>query len=249
MKKKSGHRRRTKVVRRSRKNLRRTVKRKSLAKGRRRPTRRYSRVQRGGGLTDDDSKCLITVGKMLEKGELKINNVDKDNILLPLYQKAAVKQYPPACFAYGQYMEKNNFTDAAIYNYDIAAQKGHTDALYNLGKMYENGKGVARDYAKAADYYERAAHDGNADVQYKLGYMFEYAQGDARDYAKAIRYYELAAAQGHTGAKFQLGTMFEYGKGVTQDDAEAIRYYELAAEQGHEGARGRMNDLKKIIKQ
>jgi len=49
MKKKSGHRRRTKVVRKSRKNLRRTVKRKSLGKGRRRPTRRYSRVQRGGG--------------------------------------------------------------------------------------------------------------------------------------------------------------------------------------------------------
>lgn len=50
MKKKSGHRRRTKVVRRSKKKLRRTVKRKSLGKGRRRPTRRYSRVQRGGGL-------------------------------------------------------------------------------------------------------------------------------------------------------------------------------------------------------
>ena len=48
MKKKSGHRRRTKVVRRSRKNLRRTVKRKRLGKSRRRPTRRYSRVQRGG---------------------------------------------------------------------------------------------------------------------------------------------------------------------------------------------------------
>jgi len=49
MKKKSGHRRRTKIVRRSRKNLRRTNKRKRLGKGRRRPTRRYSRVQRGGG--------------------------------------------------------------------------------------------------------------------------------------------------------------------------------------------------------
>lgn len=54
MKKKSGHRRRTKVVRRSRKNLRRTVKRKSLGKGRRRPTRRYSRVQRGGLGNDEN---------------------------------------------------------------------------------------------------------------------------------------------------------------------------------------------------
>jgi hypothetical protein len=48
MKKKSGNRRRTKVVRRSRKKLRRTNKRKSLGKSRRHSTRRYSRIQRGG---------------------------------------------------------------------------------------------------------------------------------------------------------------------------------------------------------
>lgn len=48
MKKKSC-RRRTKIIHRSKKNIRRTGKRKSLAKGRRRPTRRHSRIQRGGG--------------------------------------------------------------------------------------------------------------------------------------------------------------------------------------------------------
>lgn len=48
MKKKSSHRRRTKVVRRSRKNLRRTFKRNNIRKSRRHTTRRYSRVQRGG---------------------------------------------------------------------------------------------------------------------------------------------------------------------------------------------------------
>ena len=41
-------RRRTKIVRRSKKNLRRTIKRKSLGKGKTRPTHRHSRVQRGG---------------------------------------------------------------------------------------------------------------------------------------------------------------------------------------------------------
>jgi hypothetical protein len=46
--KKPGHRR-TKMVRRSKKNLRRTNKRKRIIKGRRLLTRRYSRVQRGGG--------------------------------------------------------------------------------------------------------------------------------------------------------------------------------------------------------
>ena len=48
MKKKSGSRRRTKIIHRSKKNIRRTNKRKSLGKGRRRPTRQRARVQRGG---------------------------------------------------------------------------------------------------------------------------------------------------------------------------------------------------------
>ena len=47
MKKKS-YRHRTKIVRRSNKNLKRTTKRKHLVKGRKRTTRRYSRIQRGG---------------------------------------------------------------------------------------------------------------------------------------------------------------------------------------------------------
>ena len=85
MKKKSCHRRRTKVVHRSRKNVRRTVKRKSVGKGRRRPTRRYSRVQRGGIdmkllKSSVNSVCFSPDSKSIAVGSddryLRVFNVD-----------------------------------------------------------------------------------------------------------------------------------------------------------------------------
>lgn len=80
MKKKSGHRRRTKVVRRSRKNLRRTVKRNNIRKSRRRPTRRYSRVQRGGlGGEASVGTSLPECVTIKEFYDSAINEVYKDN--------------------------------------------------------------------------------------------------------------------------------------------------------------------------
>ena len=50
MKNKACSRRRIKIVRRSKKNLRRTIKRKNIRRNGSRSTRRYSRVQRGGDI-------------------------------------------------------------------------------------------------------------------------------------------------------------------------------------------------------
>ncbi len=34
--------------------------------------------------------------------------------------------------------------------------------MVNLGVLYQNGSGVARDYAKAREWYEKAAAKGDA---------------------------------------------------------------------------------------
>ena len=62
MKKKSS-RRRTKIVRRSNKNLKRTTKRKHLVKGRKRTTRRYSRIQRGGLSEEEINELCLPPNK------------------------------------------------------------------------------------------------------------------------------------------------------------------------------------------
>lgn len=167
MKKKSGHRRRTKVVRRSRKNLRRTIKRKSLGKGRRRPTRRYSRVQRGGDRLTDNLDCFVKVGDNYNyrDGDL----VRDDEMSFKLYKVAADRGHADAqcklgyMYNHSRGVDKNN--KEAKKWYELAAAQGHADAQYKLGNMYKHGEGVDINKAKAMEYYQLAADQGHEDAR------------------------------------------------------------------------------------
>ena len=60
------------------------------------------------------------------------------------------------------------------YLYELAASQGVAKAYYNnLGEMYYNGRGVEKDYTKAAEYYEKAAAQGDTDSQKRLTEMYE----------------------------------------------------------------------------
>jgi len=208
MKKKSGHRRRIKVVRKSRKNLRRTNKRKSLGKGRRRPTRRYSRVQRGG-MTEEE----------LEKLKKKADAGDAN-----------------AMFKLG-YTYRNgtsgkwDFTNAFKY-LKGAADKGDARAMFQLGFMFEQGEGVDKNDVEAFKYFKLAADNEYAFAQYYLGEMYKNGELVDKNDEEAFKYFKLAAAQGDARAQYNLGTMFANGQGVAQDDAEALKYFNLLLKNG-----------------
>ena len=51
------------------------------------------------------------------------------------------------------------------------AEQGHTDAQHNLGWMYDNGRGVLKDYKQAVKWYQKAADQRDADA-WKLIYSF-----------------------------------------------------------------------------
>ncbi len=48
----------------------------------------------------------------------------------------------------------------ALKWYELAAEKGHASAQYNLGVMYENGTGVAEDFSLAYVWYSLAQAQG-----------------------------------------------------------------------------------------
>jgi hypothetical protein len=201
MKKKSGHRRRTKVVRKSRKNLRRTIKRKSLGKGRRRPTRRYSRIQRGGVYREGVDREYKRDEQFLERGIQHEWLGDND---------ATISRAQ-------SYMSARNMYRKAIEQSD---DRKTMQARYRLGVMYEDGKGVAPDDAEAMRYYQLVADSRNegvmskfeddpctkvqADARYKLGKMYEDGKGVAQNLAQAMYWYRLAASEGHKEAKKRL---------------------------------------------
>ena len=116
----------------------------------------------------------------------------------------------------------------------VAATTAKDDAqtLYEKGEQYYNGRGVEKDYAKAAEAYRQAASAGHARAQKMLGSMYAAGEGVAKDEAKAATWYRKAADQGHAGAQAVLGLDYATGRGVPKDEAEAVRWYRKAADQG-----------------
>ncbi len=68
----------------------------------------------------------------------------------------------------------------------LAAEAGDPVAAYEIATRFAEGKGVARDLAQAAEWYQRAADAGLAVAEYRLGSLYERGQGVARDQARAV---------------------------------------------------------------
>lgn len=84
------------------------------------------------------------------------------------------------------------------------AEAGDARSQFGLARMYYNGDGVAKDDAKAAEWYQKAAEQGNAFAQYKLGEMYNKGEGVTQDTAKAIEWWKKAAAQDNDAAQDSL---------------------------------------------
>ena len=119
--------------------------------------------------------------------------------------------------------------ESAFEGFSEYAKMGNAIAQYYLGKMYENGRGVSQDYAKAVEWYRKSAEQGNADAQCNLGYMYRKGRGISQDYAKAVEWYQKSAEQGDADAQYNMGT--KYVRDC--DYAKAAEWYRKSAEQGN----------------
>jgi len=77
------------------------------------------------------------------------------------------------------------------------AKQGDLGAQNDVGLMYEQGKGVAKDHMRALDWYRRSAEGGYSVAQNNLGSMYEKGQGARKDNVQAGKWYIIAAAQGN----------------------------------------------------
>lgn len=84
------------------------------------------------------------------------------------------------------------------------AEQGHPLAQYFLGDLYENGRGVAQDYAQAAFWYKKSAVQNFSHAQAALGKLYYYGRGVEQNYAKAHAWWSEAAKRGSSEAKTYL---------------------------------------------
>jgi len=105
-----------------------------------------------------------------------------------------------------------------------------------LGYLYEQGRGVPRDYSAAARYYEAASLRGYAPAQNNLGSLYQHGLGVSKDFSKAFELYLASARQADPIAQCNLALLYYNGYGAVRDEAEALRWFQAAADQDQPAA-------------
>ena len=87
-------------------------------------------------------------------------------------------------------------------------------AMLNLGIMYANGRGVAKDDNAAVRWYRRAAEAGEPTAMYNMGRRYAAGEGVAQDNVEAVKWLHKAADAGNVQSMGALGGMYAEGMGV-----------------------------------
>lgn len=129
-----------------------------------------------------------------------------------------------------QYRANGDF-DRAIFGYRSAANNGMSEAMFYLGRAYENGEGVGKDTEKAIQYYLDASNYGLSEAQMNLGVLFK-ERGKEGDAEKAVQWTKKAAEAGEVDACSNLAKWYLEGKIVQKDLSESLKWRGIAAKAG-----------------
>jgi len=110
------------------------------------------------------------------------------------------------------------------------ANQGHAPAQFQLGKMYDLGKGVDLDHQKAIEWYEKSADQGYINAQFSLGSSYYLGIGVEQDYRKAVEWYTKAEEQ--NDADYSKDGKFYTGV----DSIESFNWHKEAAISGKKSA-------------
>ncbi len=146
--------------------------------------------------------------------------------------KVAASKSRRAMYELGRAYAANQQFPEAIGAYHKAADKGSTSAMIELGTLFANGTGVAKNQDEARKLFERAAAAGNLRGVASLANTGEAPLDPVKERAMFTK----AAEANSPEAEYQLGLMYANGTGGPQDDAAARAMFERAAAQNHPDA-------------
>lgn len=110
-----------------------------------------------------------------------------------------------------------------------------------LGDCYQEGRGVIRDLAKAATYYEAAAKKGCVPAMRDGGLCYL----NSKQPKKAFPLFKLGSANGDIVCSYYAGHLLHEGNGVTEDWEKGADFMLKAAEAGMHNAEYRMGNYYK----
>jgi TPR repeat protein len=124
--------------------------------------------------------------------------------------------------------------------YALAAEKGHTNARYNLGNDYRIGRGVNIDLNRCVELWEQSAKQGHANAQFALCNLYRDGSQDnengnpmtiPKNHPLHFKWALAAAKQGHVGGQAYTAECYESGWGTERNFHFAFEWWIKAARQ------------------
>ena len=134
-------------------------------------------------------------------------------LLGPAYGEGADATFRSGLSAFNQ-----GIYDRAQAAWGPLAAAGDARAQSGLGFMYYSGRGVARDSARAAEFFDRAADQGEPTAQLFLALMYFKADGVPKSFPLAMMWLELAIAGGQGDVYELRGTIMESMSEVEREE-------------------------------
>lgn len=131
----------------------------------------------------------------------------------------------------------------AIAIWRSLAEKGDSDAAFNLGQAYRLGRGVAADSGQAKRWFEVAAKAGHLDAQVSLGLLL-FDSGSRRE---GLAWLSRAAERGEARALLVVGTALFNGDELPQDAVKGYAYVSRAAAQGLPPAKETLAEMDRVL--
>jgi TPR repeat protein len=121
--------------------------------------------------------------------------------------------------------------DKALKPCTQAGEAGDVQAQHIVGRMYEKGDGVSRNFETAFKWHYRAAEGGHGSSQRRVAYAYhEGIGGVAKDDKKAFEWFKRAADGGDKRAQKQMAEAYRRGLGgLPRDENLAREWAERAA--------------------
>ncbi|MFZ1988967.1 MAG: tetratricopeptide repeat protein [Alphaproteobacteria bacterium] len=154
------------------------------------------------------------------------------------YRKPDPQRFSQGVAAY----DAGNYAEA----YDIwlpLARHGDLAAVFNIGLMLRDGRGIPQDQPRALAFFKQCAERNHLGCQVNLADMYYTGKGTTPDYKRAASWLMVAARRGHYPSMYQLGGMFERGEGIELNLAAARVLYLAAYEGGYQLAGNRLSEL------
>jgi TPR repeat protein len=129
------------------------------------------------------------------------------------------------------YYEEGNYKEASKW-LQLASQKGHARAQYNLAILYKSGLGFDYDITRAAEWFEKSAIQGFAPAQFNLGSLYLWGKGVEKNPKSAQEWLLKAARQGHREALTSLGSLYFRGDFLKKNWVRSFASYSLAKARG-----------------